>query len=191
MSRYEIILSGYGGQGVVLGGIILAEAAAIYDNKNAIHNQSYGPEARGGACESIVIISSHNIHFPEIEQPNILVALTQQAADKLAPKMHQDGILIIDSSITVTSVPETVKVIKLPLIESTLAVFGRGLVLNIVTLGALVTLVDAASKEALEKAVLSRVPKGTEEMNLKAMAIGFKLGEDFIAANDFAEKKVM
>ena len=84
MARTEILLSGSGGQGLILAGIILAEAAVVHDGVNAIHNQSYGPEARGGACKSEVIISDEEIHFPEVGSPDILLAMTQLAADKYA-----------------------------------------------------------------------------------------------------------
>ncbi|MDK2822609.1 MAG: 2-oxoglutarate ferredoxin oxidoreductase subunit gamma [Clostridia bacterium] len=180
MERYEIVISGFGGQGVVLGGIILAEAAAIYEDKNATHNQSYGPEARGGASKSEVIISDKTVHYPEIEKPDILVALTQEAVNKFASNLKESSIVLADSSIKEINVANQVKVYSLPIIETAAIEVGSELVTNMVTLGALAAITKVVSKEALEKSMLSRIPKGTEELNLKALAKGFEIGEQVI-----------
>jgi 2-oxoglutarate ferredoxin oxidoreductase subunit gamma len=178
MERCEIVLSGFGGQGIVLGGIILAEAAAIYDDINATHNQSYGPEARGGASKSEVIISKEVIHFPEIEYPDVLVALTQEAANKFAPTVKEQGVLIVDSSVKINDqIKDKVKLYSLPITEMAVKVAGSEIVTNMVTLGALVAITKVVSREALEKAMFSRIPKGTEEVNMKALAQGFALAE--------------
>ncbi|MFZ5753777.1 MAG: 2-oxoacid:acceptor oxidoreductase family protein [Bacillota bacterium] len=178
MERCEIVLSGFGGQGIVLGGIILAEAAAIYDDINATHNQSYGPEARGGASKSEVIISKEVIHFPEIEYPDVLVALTQEAANKFAPTVKEQGVLIVDSSVKINDqIKDKVKLYSLPITEMAVKVAGSEIVTNMVTLGALVAITKVVSREALEKAMFSRIPKGTEEVNMKALAQGFALTE--------------
>ncbi|QNB44945.1 2-oxoacid:ferredoxin oxidoreductase subunit gamma [Thermanaerosceptrum fracticalcis] len=181
MERCEIVLSGFGGQGIVLGGIILAEAAAIYDDINATHNQSYGPEARGGASKSEVIISKEVIHFPEIEYPDVLVALTQEAANKFAPTVKEQGVLIVDSSVKINDqIKDKVKLYSLPITEMAVKVAGSEIVTNMVTLGALVAITKVVSREALEKAMFSRIPKGTEEVNMKALAQGFALAEHLV-----------
>ncbi|MCR4442460.1 MAG: 2-oxoacid:acceptor oxidoreductase family protein [Peptococcaceae bacterium] len=176
MDRHEIVLSGYGGQGIVLGGIILAEAAAIYDDINATHNQSYGPEARGGASKSEVIISKKPIHYPEIECPDILVALTQEAANKYAVTMKDQGILIIDSKIKINDqIKDKVKVYSLPIADMAVKVAGSEIVTNMIALGALAAITKVVSREALENAMFSRIPQGTEEVNMEALAQGFAL----------------
>ncbi|MGI6605362.1 MAG: 2-oxoacid:acceptor oxidoreductase family protein [bacterium] len=182
MARTELLLSGSGGQGLILAGIILAEAAAVYDDTNAIHNQSYGPEARGGAAKSEVIISDEDIDFPEISNPDILLAMTQLAADKYAGSIKPGGTLIIDPTF-VKSVPETkaAKVISVPLTQVARDEVGRDMVANIVAVGAISVLTGLVSREAAEKAVLNRVPKGTEEMNKKALLAGFAAGEKVLA----------
>jgi len=177
VERKEIVLSGFGGQGIILGGLILAEAAAIYDGKNATHNQSYGPEARGGACKSEVIISDKMIHYPEIEEPDILVALTKEAARKFAHHLRQDSIVLIDTCVGEIKAGENVKVYALPIIETAAHELGNELVANMVTLGALAQITKIVSKEALEKALLSRVPKGSEKLNKDALDKGFELGK--------------
>jgi len=178
MDRKEIIISGSGGQGVVLGGIILAEAAAIYGGLNATHNQSYGPEARGGASKSEVIISDGAIHYPEIEHPDVLVALTQEAMRKYGGTLKPQGILIADSSIAIDEkLRDELRVHSLPITETTMKKVGNEVAINMVTLGALVALTKIVSKEALESAVMARIPKGTEDLNRKALAQGFALAE--------------
>lgn len=178
MARTEILLSGSGGQGLILAGIILAEAAVVHDGVNAIHNQSYGPEARGGACKSEVIISDEEIHFPEIGSPDILLAMTQLAADKYAGSIKEGGVLIVDPAF-VKTIPETkaARVIEVPLTETAKAEVGRDIVANIVAIGAISVLTGVVSKEAAEKAVLNRVPQGTEELNKKALYAGFAVSE--------------
>ena len=178
--RTEIRLAGEGGQGMILAGIILAEAAAIYDGKNAVQSQSYGPEARGGASRSEVIISEDEIDFPEVILPNILVALSQMAFDKYAANLSPDGLIIVDD--------EKVKnvsgddVIKLPVGRIALEVTGRAITSNTVVLGILVGLTGLVSRPALEKAVAAHAPKGTAEMNSKALQVGFEQAEMILKA---------
>lgn len=177
MMRHEIVLSGYGGQGIVLGGIILAEAAAIYDDRYATHNQSYGPEARGGSSKSEVILSDAAIHFPEIDFPDILIALTKEAANKFLPSVKEGGILIVDARIKGINVPENIKLFCLPIADTAITVAGSEIVTNIVTLGAFMAITKAVSDKALTAAIIARVPKGTAELNIKAMWAGYDLVE--------------
>jgi 2-oxoglutarate ferredoxin oxidoreductase subunit gamma len=170
--RTEIRLAGEGGQGMILAGIILAEAAAIYDNKNAVQTQSYGPEARGGASRAEVIIADGEIDHPEVLLADALVALSQEACDKYANNLKKDGLLIVDEE-KVTRLPSN-EAIKLPITKLATESTGRSITANVVALGALVGLTGVVSKEALEKAVAARAPKGTEEMNRKALEAGFE-----------------
>jgi len=175
--RYEIRLSGEGGQGLVLAGKILAEAAAIYDDLNATQSQSYGPEARGGASRSEVIISDDEIDYPKAINIDLLLAFTQEACTKYHGDLKDDGILLIDSDY-VTRVPEgKFKVYKLPIIEAARSEVGKIIVANIVALGIIASLVNVISVDAVEKAILSRVPKGTENLNKKAFKLGLEMGK--------------
>jgi len=116
--RYEVRLSGSGGQGLILVGKVLAEAAAIYDGLNATQSQSYGPEARGGASRSEVIISDGDIDYPKAENIDILLALTQEACDKYIIDLKEGGVLLIDSQM-VTKIPEgNFKIVSIPIIQS-------------------------------------------------------------------------
>lgn len=173
--RKELRLSGTGGQGLILAGIILAEAALL-DGKMAIQSQSYGPEARGGSSKSEVIISDDAIHFPKVTEPDLLLAMSQEAANKYSHDLSADSILVTDS-LFVQSLPEhhTGKVYELPITHNAKEVLGKSLFANIIALGALVQITGIVSHESLEKAVLNRVPKGTEELNKKALQIGMEL----------------
>jgi len=173
--RVEIRLAGEGGQGMILAGIILAEAAAIYDNKNAVQTQSYGPEARGGASRAEVVIADGEIDHPEVLLADALVALSQEACDKYANNLKKDGLLIVDEE-KVTRLPSN-EAIKLPISKLAVDSTGRAITANVVALGALVGLTGVVSKDALERAVAARAPKGTEEMNHKALEAGFEAVE--------------
>lgn len=176
--RYEIRLSGEGGQGLVLAGKVLAEAAAIYDDKNATQSQSYGPEARGGASRSEVIISDEDIDYPKATHIDILLALTQESCDRYIKDLKPDGILIIDSE-AVQKLPKgEFFVYALPIIHTAKEKIGRSLVANIVALGIIVRLSNLISIEAVEQAIIARVPKGTEKMNKEAFHTGLMLAEE-------------
>ena len=176
MRRNRIVISGSGGQGVVLGGIILAEAAAIYEDRFATHNQSYGPEARGRASKSEVIISDETIHYPEVENPDILVALTQEAADKFAKQLQPGGILIVDKKVKNLPSQGGYKTYVLPIRETADSIRGE-IVTNMVTLGALVAITKIVSQEALRQAIAARIPKGTEKINMQALSAGMQIAE--------------
>jgi len=179
--RYEIRLSGEGGQGLVLAGKILAEAAAIYDNKNATQSQSYGPEARGGASRSEVIISDGEIDYPKAMNIDLLLALTQESCDRYHKDLKAEGILLVDSD-SVHQCPEgKFKIYRVPIINTAKDKVGRVMVANIVALGIIAELTKIVSNEALEAAILSRVPKGTEKLNLEAFRIGAETGKNIVA----------
>ncbi len=177
MSRYEIRFSGSGGQGLILAGVIFAEAATIFDRKNAVQSQSYGPEARGGASKSEVILSDQTIDFPKATSIDLQLSLTQEACLKYYRDLKADGTLLVDEDF-VKEVPEgTFRVIRLPIIRTAAEEIGKAFVANIVALGAIAAITGQVTYESLEKAVLSRVPKGTEELNKKALRAGFQLAK--------------
>jgi 2-oxoglutarate ferredoxin oxidoreductase subunit gamma len=174
-TRIEIRLAGEGGQGMILAGIILAEAAAIYDGKQVVQSQSYGPEARGGASKSEVILSSERIDFPEVIEADILVALSQEACDRYAPELKPGGLLIVDTdNVTEIPLPDAV---RLPITTLSRETTGRAITANTVALGVLVELTGVVSKEAISKAVAARAPKGTKEINQAALEAGFTAAE--------------
>jgi 2-oxoglutarate ferredoxin oxidoreductase subunit gamma len=173
-SRYEIRFSGAGGQGLILAGIIMGEAAAIFDGKQAVQSQSYGPEARGGASKSEVIISDEPIDFPKATTVDALLALTQEACDKYSRDLKEGGILLVDSDM-VKKLPEgKFTVVSIPIIHIAKNVIGRTIVANIVALGAMVALTGIVTKDSAVKAVLSRVPEAFVDLNRTAFLAGYE-----------------
>ena len=174
MSRYELRFSGAGGQGLITAGIIMAKAASIYEGKQAVQSQSYGPEARGGASKSEVIISDGPIDYPKATTVNALLAMTQEACDKYTHDLKDGGILLVDSDL-VTKLPAgNYKIISFPIINTAKNEVGREIVANIVALGAMVALTGQVSRDNAEKAVLSSVPEAFIELNRKAFSIGYE-----------------
>jgi 2-oxoglutarate ferredoxin oxidoreductase subunit gamma len=176
--RYEIRLSGEGGQGLVLVGKILAEAAAIYDGINATQSQSYGPEARGGASRSEVILSDEDIDFPKAVELDLLLALTQKACDRYVGDLKTDGILLIDCD-AVATVPEgPYQVLAVPVIRTAEEKLGRSIVANIVSLGIITRIAQVVTESAVREAILTRVPKGTEDINVQAFELGLSMADE-------------
>ena len=173
--RTEVRLAGEGGQGMILAGIILAEAATIYEGHNAVQSQSYGPEARGGASKSEVVISKGEIDHHEVLEPDVVVALSQEAFRKFGSSVKPGGLLIVDADkVDSSSAP---KAVRLPITKMAFDTTGRIITANTVALGVLVGLIGMVSREALEKAIIARAPRGTEEMNHKALEAGFAAAE--------------
>ena len=173
--KHTFRFSGTGGQGLITAGIILAEAALL-DGKMAIQSQSYGPEARGGSSKAEVIISDAAIHFGRVMHPETLLVMSQEAADKYASDCTADSLVITDS-LFVQTVPVNARRVDLPITRTASKVCGKTLFANIVALGAVAALTKCVSVESLTKAVLARVPKGTEEANKKALSAGIELAE--------------
>lgn len=174
--QLELRLSGSGGQGLITAGIILAEAA-LKDDKNAIQTQSYGPEARGGASKAEVIISDDVIDFPKVTMPNMTLALTQIASDKYIMDVSEDGTVIVDDSIVLPEGIKAGKILKVPIIKTAKNEVGKEIVANIVALGLIVGLTGIVTRESLEAAIMSRVPRGTEELNKMALQKGYELAK--------------
>jgi 2-oxoglutarate ferredoxin oxidoreductase subunit gamma len=173
--RTEIRLAGEGGQGMILAGIILAEAAAIYDHKMAVQTQSYGPEARGGASKSEVVIAAGEIDHPEVLSADVVVTLSQEAYDKYAASVKPGGLLIVDDEKVGQIL--SAEAIKIPISRLAFETTGKAITANTVALGVLVGLTGVVSRAAIEKAVAARAPRGTEEMNRKALEAGFEAAE--------------
>ena len=169
-SRYEIRLSGSGGQGLILMGIILAEAVGVYEGKFVAQTQSYGPEARGGSSKSEVIVSDEEIDYPKAMRLDLLLAMNQKACDEFYLDLKPEGILIVDSTF-VTQIPVP-KAYQIPFTRIAREKFNREVVANIVALGALTQLTPVVSPKAIEAAVLARVPRGTEKLNRDALRAG-------------------
>lgn len=174
-NRVEMRLSGSGGQGVILAAIIFADAA-LADGLNAIQTQSYGPEARGGASKSEVIISKDEIKYPKVVKNDILLSLTQKSYDKYVASLDKDGILVVDESVNVDeNVPY--KIYKLPILKTAEEKIGTHMVANIVSVGVLYALLGdgVIAYDTMVKSVSDRVPPATIDKNIKAFEEGIKL----------------
>ena len=168
--RYEIRLSGSGGQGIIMAAIILAEAAGVYDEKYVCQSQSYGPEARGGTSKAEVIISNKTIDYPKAIKPDLLLTMNQEACNTYFPDLKAEGLLVVDSTL-VQQIP-TNRVAAIPFTRIARKEIGKEMVANMVALGAVGVLSQIISLKNLEKALMARVPKGTEEINRKALHAG-------------------
>ncbi len=193
LDRYEIRLSGSGGQGLVLAGIILAEAAGIYGGKNVVQTVSYGPAARGGTSRADVVVSDQEIDYPKAMGVDILLAMTQMASDESTSDLKPSGILVVDSQL-VTQVTYP-RVVKIPFTQIAREKCGREQMANIVALGALSKLIPAipagagvVTPESMEAAVMARIPKGTEKLNKLAFEEGIKAAEEIQKTLVFAER---
>jgi len=176
-SRTEIKITGFGGQGVILAAYIIGKAAAIYDKKNATLTQSFGPEARGGACSAQLVISEDPILYPYVRRPDILVTMSQEAYTKYEPELKGDGLLIIEEDLVKPKeVRDNIRMLSIPatrLAEE----LGRKMVLNIVMTGFFASVTDLVSLSSMQLAVEDSVPKGTEKLNLKAFETGYEYGK--------------
>jgi 2-oxoglutarate ferredoxin oxidoreductase subunit gamma len=172
VDRYELRLSGSGGQGMIFASVVLSEAIGGTGEKKVVQSQSYGPEARGGASKADVVISANEIFYPKAMKLDFLLAMTQEAVDKYYPDLKDDGMLVVDTSL-VTEIP-TDNYYGIPCTYLAREEAGHAMVANIVALGAICAATGLASKEALTEAVLNRAPKGTEDKNRKALEIGYR-----------------
>ncbi len=169
--KNNIRLTGTGGQGLILAGIILAEAALL-EGKNAIQSQSYGPEARGGASKAEVIISDEAIHFPKVQQSDYLLCMSEKAYEKYNGGMKQDSVLIIDTTFVEEQANAKAKTTyAIPITELAIKATGKEMTANICALG-IMSALGIVGEDALRKAILKRIPKGTEELNMKAFEVG-------------------
>ena len=179
--RFEMRFSGSGGQGMILSGIIMAEAASIFGGKEAAQSQSYGPESRGGASKAEVIISDGPIDYPKATAIDCMLALTQEAATKYHKDIKDDGILLIDSD-EVKDIPKgKFTVYKFPILETARKELGKVIVANIISLGMITALIGVVKESAVEEAVLSRVPAAFKDLNKKALQLGFEKAKELKA----------
>ena len=174
--RKQLRLSGSGGQGVITAAIIFAEAA-VAEGKEAVQSQSYGPEARGGASKSEVIIDDNPIYHPHVECPALVLAMTQKAADKYYTDLNPERILVLDTDL-VPEPPDFPNILRIPITKLAVEEIGKSLFANIVALGALVHITGLVDFETIKTAVSHRVPPHTIEQNIHALQVGWDAVSD-------------
>jgi 2-oxoglutarate ferredoxin oxidoreductase subunit gamma len=182
--KQEIRLAGFGGQGIILSGHILGKAAALFDKKNAVFTQSYGPEARGGSCSADVVISTDTIHYPKVGVPGVLVLMSQGAWNTYGSSIRPGGILILDEDlVSLDKEPEEVTIYRVPCTRIA-EELGRTIVANIVMLGAVAALGGVVAYESMKEAVLASIPAGTEDLNISAFDKGFECAQRLLKPAD-------
>jgi len=181
MSRTEVRITGYGGQGVVLCAYIVGRANAVNAGNHSTMIQSFGPEARGSACSATLALSDEEILYPYIRRPDVLVAMSAEGYD-----MHRDGLkpkgtLIYEKDLVPARLKKGQKSFG---ISSTRIAegLGRTLVQNIVMLGFFAGVTRVVPHEQMREAVATSVPPGTEELNLKAFEAGLAYFEEHYGA---------
>jgi 2-oxoglutarate ferredoxin oxidoreductase subunit gamma len=175
LGRWEIRIAGFGGQGVVLSGQIVGQAASVYDGGFATLTQSYGPEARGGACTAEVVISNEPIGYPYMMSPQIQIILSQEAYAKYGQNPPSETLTIVDPDLVKPDPSQNPAPLTIPATRMAREM-GRAVVANIIMLGFLAASSNLISTESLKKSVLNTVPKGTEEFNMKAFDLGYSYG---------------
>ena len=179
--RKDIRIAGFGGQGIILAGIVIGKAASIYDNVFAVQTQSYGPEARGGASRTEVVISDSEIDYPKVQHPDIFVAMSHEALIKYLDSLKDGGILIVDPDMIKEEeiIPfiekHDINYFKAPVTKTATEKIGLGIVANIVMIGAIIKATNVVSEDATRKAIAESVPPGTEAKNIAAFEAGLEL----------------
>ncbi len=179
----DIKISGFGGQGIIRIGMILGKAAALHDNKSACMTQSFGPEARGGACSAQLVVSETEILYPYLVAPEILIAMSQEAYDKFEPELKDDGILLLEEDLVK---PHEVRgTIKQYSIAATRIAekLGNRLYANFVMIGFIIAITKMVPKQALIDAIPGTVPDRLLQKNIEAFEQGFAIGEQQLAAS--------
>ena len=176
-NRAEIKIGGFGGQGVILSGIIIGKAASLYDEKHATLIQAFGPEARGSACSAQVVLSDDYIGYPYIERPNYEVVMSQEAYNKFVPEMEGEGLLMIEKDLVKPKdLPPGIKCMGIPAMRLA-EELGNRIILNIVMVGFFTAISGLVSQRSVRKAMEASVPPGTESLNISAFERGYGFGQ--------------
>ena len=184
MNRWEVKIAGFGGQGIILAGYLLGKAAAVYDRRHATMVQAYGPEARGSACSSQVIIADEPIYYPYVTEPDVLIAMSQEAYTRFAPDVKSDGLVLVERDLVALEkglldhMPSGRDAVRLYALPATKIAeeLGHRIVANIVMLGFLCALAPIVSLSGMKEALRSSLPKSAIELNLMAFEAGYERG---------------
>jgi len=189
MSRTEIRFSGFGGQGIIRCGLIAGKALSLFDGMNASMNQSFGPEARGSACSSQLVVSEDRVLYPYITRPQILISMSQEAYDKYFPELKDDGILIIDSDLVKAQPPRGK--IKMYSVPSTRFAeeLGNRVIANLVMMGFFTAVSKVVTPEAMKKALPGLVPGRFLDLNIRAFEKGYDYGLQVLDEENQKTKK--
>jgi 2-oxoglutarate ferredoxin oxidoreductase subunit gamma len=174
--KVQIRMAGFGGQGIVLAGMILGKAAALFEDRSAVMTQSYGPEARGGACSADVVVSPRPIHYPRVTAPDILVLMSEEAARTYGESAAEGATVLINEDLVKTLPAQTgLRIVRIPA-TAMAERLGKTLVANIVMLGFVAAVSGVVGLQAMKKAVLDSIPRGSEDLNVQALQAGYAYG---------------
>lgn len=175
MTRTEIRLTGFGGQGVILAGYVIGKAAAVVEGRHATLNQSFGPEARGSACSAQLILSDEPVTYPYVRRPEILVALSQDAYRQFLPDVRDSGLVVFDDSLVELDRSSTIRAVGAPATRIAEEI-GKRIMANMVIVGVFTSATGLVEGDAVREAIRTSVPAGTEDVNLAAFERGFEYG---------------
>lgn len=183
MSRYEVRIGGFGGQGVVTMAVVMGETLSLIENKYVVQTQSYGPEARGGASKSELVISDEEIDYPKVQAPDVFIVLSRAAYLEYVDGLKENGTLIIDEDLVEIegNLPKGVKVYKIPATRIADKEVGSKQATNVVMLGAFSAITGVLSRDGIKKRIEERWPRFVRS-NLLALELGFKAGEEALTA---------
>lgn len=181
MTRYEIRFGGFGGQGIVTMAVVLGEAISLVEKKECVQTQSYGPEARGGATKSELVIDDEEVDYPKVQEPDVFVAMSRAAYLEYIDGLKDDGILIIDEDLVEVEgdLPDGIKIYKIPATRIADVDVGNKQATNVVMLGALTAITGIVSQKGLRQQIIDRWPR-FKETNLKALELGVKAGKEAV-----------
>jgi 2-oxoglutarate ferredoxin oxidoreductase subunit gamma len=185
----EIRFAGYGGQGIIRSGYIIGKAASLFDDKFATLNQSFGPEARGGACSAQVVVSGDRVLYPYVTVPHVLVAMSQEGYSKYEPELGEEGLLLIDEDLVHPKpVRGKVELYSVPATRFA-EELGNRIIANVVMLGFFTAVTGVVSMEAMKKALPGSVPERFLELNIKAFLKGYDYGRELVAQKKAGKAK--
>lgn len=176
-NRQEILLTGAGGQGLILASIVLAEAA-VSDNKNVVQTQSYGPEARGGASMAGVIIDVDTIEYPKVTKPTVLLCMNQASFNKYLPRVDVNCIVIVDSTFVSGPFHEDYKIRAYPITRTAKETLKREVVANMLALGVINAAAKLVNRDVFRDSIFKMAPKGSGDLNQEAFDLGYRLYEE-------------
>ncbi len=175
--RLEVRMAGVGGQGIVTMGYVVGTAAALYDKKDVVMTEAYGPEIMGGFSRADVIISDSHIDYPIIDDPDVLLVMSQDGWERNGSLVKERGLVLYEEDLVQPGDPKSRTFVAIPAIR-TADELGRRVIANVILMGALQEITNILTKKALESALMERIPKGTEKLNLIALSKGYELGEN-------------
>ncbi len=181
MAHYEVRFGGFGGQGIVTMAVVLGEAVSLVEKKECVQTQSYGPEARGGATKSELVIDDEEVDYPKVQEPDVFVAMSRAAYLEYVDGLKKDGILIVDEDLVEIEgdLPDSIKVYKIPATRIADVDVGAKQATNVVMLGALTAITGIVTIEGLKQQIVDRWPR-FKETNLKALELGIKAGKEAV-----------